>query len=77
MAKATYNCIFKMLDESKGSAGFVKFRNCNSVQGIKKHVEKTLGQWLYVTIYNHDNKAKIGCYSPYNIHTFEPLKIYN
>lgn len=76
MAKPTYNVIFALLDKSKGNNGFVKYRNCDSLQKIKKHVEKTFGQWLFVTIYNHGNKQKIACLSPTEIHLFEPLKPY-
>jgi hypothetical protein len=69
-----YNVIIKLLDPTKGSKGFVKYRNVTSLQRLKKYVEKHLGQWLFMTIYNAKNKQKIGVLSPYNIHEFEPLK---
>jgi len=75
MAKATYNVIFKLLDNSKGNEGFVKYRNCNSLQGIKKSIEKQFGQWLYVNVFDHKTKTKIATLSPTTIHLFEPLKI--
>jgi hypothetical protein len=75
MAKATYNVIIRVLDTSKGANGFVKYRNVNSLQKLKKHIEKSLGQWLFMTVYDHKTKNKLAVLSRENIHLFEPLKI--
>lgn len=75
MAKATYNVIIRVLDTSKGANGFVKYRNVNSLQKLKTSIEKSFGQWLFMTVYHHQTKIKIAVVSPHNLHLFEPLKI--
>lgn len=75
MAKATYNTIVKLLDDTKGNKGFLKYRNVNSLQKLKQHIEGEFGQWLFMTVYDHKSKIKLAVLSRENIHLFEPLKL--